>query len=120
MACKVWVHINKATWITFLGFYPTGNFFQDLGRKRLVIILNERRWEEYSLECCLTGFPELGVISGHYKHFGQHRADFSLSGKSGHRRWGNRHPTRNLKKNLKYRNGISRAGADIQEGRIAP
>lgn len=86
--------------------------------------LNEKRWEEYSLECCLTGFSELGVISGYSKHVGQHRADFSLSGKSGHRRWGNRLPTRNLKKKqqqyLKYRNGISRAGVDIREGRIAP
>ena len=74
------------------------------------------------MECSLTGFPELGVISGHPKHFGQHRADFSLSGKSGHRRWGNRLPTRNFfkKQYLKYRNGISRAGADVPEGRIAP
>lgn len=45
--------------------------------------LKERRWEESSLECHLTGFPELGAISEHPKQVGQHREScFSLLGKS--------------------------------------
>lgn len=76
------------------GLCPTGNFFQE---EETCNYLNERRWEEYSLECHLTGFPELGAISGHPKHTGQHRG-FNILGNSGYRGWGNRPPKRNFLK----------------------
>lgn len=44
---------------------PYGKLLSGPGEEETCNYLNERKWEEYSLECHLTGFPELGVISRH-------------------------------------------------------
>ena len=42
---------------------PHGELLSGPQEEETCNYLHERRWEEYFLECHLTGFPELGVIS---------------------------------------------------------
>lgn len=73
MAFKVSVHITKLDLDCLQGTVPHGELLSGPQEEETYNYLNERRWEEYSLECHLTGFSEIGVISGHPKHVGQHR-----------------------------------------------
>lgn len=74
MAFKVWVCITKARLRSpSEGLSHEGKLLLGPREKEGCNYLNERSWEEYSLECHPTGSPEVGVISGHPKHGGQQR-----------------------------------------------